>query len=512
MNPVINIKILIICCCFLILAACTSTPSSNVTKDFNNPFLNQVLYDSSDYYYVDLKQNNSFPSGLPIGMFDSGTGGLTVLNALVNFDCYNNKDHRLLENGDGLKDFEKEQFIYFGDQANMPYGIYPGMNNTSYLKELILKDALFLLGNKYYQSPNDRSFKTNKQTVKLIVIACNTATAFGKNDIENMLSATGSNIHVIGVIDAGIKGALETFNKDKSGTIAVLATAGTVLSNGYLKAFNKLKTEKGYSDNINFIQQSGTGIAESIDEDASFIARDVSQPRKDYKGPSLDNIDLNIRKELLEVYNFDTIRNNLLCEFEKNQCTVMQLNSPENYMKYYLVSLCERLRKENAMPLKTLILGCTHYPYLSSSIHASLEELKNIKINGKYIYREFLSDSIILIDPALNTAKEVYEYLASMSILSKEGNLDKSQFYISVPDYLNSTIEIDSEKRLTYDYKYGRMENHFYDTKQVPFSRLNTNDAIISRLQKHIPDVFELMKKFNSENEITAFLKPGERF
>jgi glutamate racemase len=505
-----NIFLIYVYC--LILAACTGTPSTEEIKNFDNPFLNRVLNNSSDYYYFDFKHNTNLSHDLPIGIFDSGTGGLTVLNAIINSDCYDNSDQKLLNNGDGIRDFETEEFIYLGDQANMPYGIYPGMNNTGYLKELILKDALFLLGTKYYQSPYDQSFKKNKLTVKLIVIACNTATAFGKNDIKNMLSAAGSNIHVIGVIDAGVKGALETFAKDENGTIAVLATAGTVSSNGYLNAFNKLKTGNGYSDNINFIQQSGTGIAESIDEDHSFITRGLSKIRSDYKGPALDNTDLKIRRELLDIYNFDTLNYSLLYEFSSDQYSAIQLNSPENYMKYYLVTLCEKLRKSNSRPLKTLILGCTHYPYLNSFIQKSLKELSNLKIDEKYIYKEFLGDTINIIDPAINTASEVYEYLTDNKLLNENGKIHQSQFYISVPDYLNSAIKIDTQKRFTFDYKYGRSENHFYDTKQVPFSRLNTNDEIISRIQKHIPEVFELMKKFNSENEITAFLKPDERF
>ena len=50
-------------------------------------------------------------------MFDSGTGGLTVLRALIDFDKYDNSNQKLLSGGDNKKDFISEQFIYFGDQA-----------------------------------------------------------------------------------------------------------------------------------------------------------------------------------------------------------------------------------------------------------------------------------------------------------------------------------------------------------------------------------------------------------
>ena len=62
----------------------------------------------------------------PIGIFDSGTGGLTVFDAIVNFDKYNNKTRNFTSNGDSIRDFNQESFIYLADQANMPYGNYEG--------------------------------------------------------------------------------------------------------------------------------------------------------------------------------------------------------------------------------------------------------------------------------------------------------------------------------------------------------------------------------------------------
>jgi len=505
--------LLLFCCIGLLSNSCRYPPIATTKVNFGNSFLNTALNDRSDYYYFDFKVNARVSSTLPVGMFDSGTGGLTVLNALLNFDQYNNANQKFLPGGDGINDFRTEQFIYFGDQANMPYGHYAEVNKTGFLKELIFRDALFLLGNKYYRTGDDKTYQTDKQTVKLIVIACNTATAYGKNDIERMLSSAGSRIKVIGVIDAGVSGALATFKKDESGTVAVLATAGTVSSNGYLNTFNSMKTSSGYTGNIEFIQHAGIGIAEAVDEEPNFIARSATKPRKNYKGPSLSNDELKIRNELMEIYDFDTTGNALLYEIKNDQYYTLQLNNPENYVKFHLVSLCERLQSmQDIKPLKTLILGCTHYPYLSEFIQESLGELYNLKINEEYVYRDVLCDSIILIDPAVNTAKEVYEYLLINKLLNNKGDINRSEFFISVPDGLNSGIKTDSLNWFTFDYKYGRDENHFYDTKQVPVSRLNTNDEIISRFRKQIPDVFELIRKFDSQNNKTAFLRPEERF
>lgn len=185
---------------------------------------------------------------MPIGVFDSGTGGLTVLKAIVNYDQNENKS---LEKGsDGLLDFDKETFIYLGDQANMPYGNYSKENKVDLLNEHIIKDVQFLLGNNYYADAQDVSVNTDKKPVKVLVIACNTATAYGKENIEAFLNKADANIKVIGVIDAGVRGTLESINKDEDAIIGVLATAGTVASKGYRNTILKFKDKLGYTGNI----------------------------------------------------------------------------------------------------------------------------------------------------------------------------------------------------------------------------------------------------------------------
>ncbi len=91
-------------------------------------------------------------SRLPIGVFDSGIGGLTVLEAVLGLDAFNNDT--LQPKSDGRLDFEGEKFIYLGDQANMPYGNYPSSGKEDYLRELILKDTVFLLGRRFWPSVN----------------------------------------------------------------------------------------------------------------------------------------------------------------------------------------------------------------------------------------------------------------------------------------------------------------------------------------------------------------------
>ena len=62
-------------------------------------------------------------------------------------------------------------------------------------------------------------------------------------------------LKVIGVINAGVKGAFENISKDENCSIGVMATEGTVLSNGYVNAINKYKSEFGYMGEIQPYQQ-----------------------------------------------------------------------------------------------------------------------------------------------------------------------------------------------------------------------------------------------------------------
>jgi len=62
---------------------------------------------------------------MPIGVFDSGTGGLTVLEKILTIDAFENQTNQLTPSGDGKADFANESFIFLADQANMPYANYP---------------------------------------------------------------------------------------------------------------------------------------------------------------------------------------------------------------------------------------------------------------------------------------------------------------------------------------------------------------------------------------------------
>lgn len=91
---------------------------------------------------------------LPIGVFDSGIGGLTVFEAIKTYDAHNNRTGAPV--ADGVPDFAGERFIYLGDQANMPYGNYTAAGRKDFLRELVLRDQLFLLSRRYVELPPGR--------------------------------------------------------------------------------------------------------------------------------------------------------------------------------------------------------------------------------------------------------------------------------------------------------------------------------------------------------------------
>ena len=117
----------------------------------------------------------------PIGVFDSGLGGLTVVKALKG----------LLPN---------ESILYFGDTARLPYGVKSKDLVTQYSKQIIN----FLI----------------KKNAKMIVVACNTATAMALNTLKKDFK----DIPIVGVIEPGSEQAILTTINNKIGVIGTIAT------------------------------------------------------------------------------------------------------------------------------------------------------------------------------------------------------------------------------------------------------------------------------------------------
>lgn len=134
-------------------------------------------------------------SDSPVGVFDSGVGGLTVLKALT-------------------AELPCEHFVYLGDTARLPYGTKSAETVARYAVQAA--EALSEYG------------------VKCLVIACNTASSVGLPAIRQHISR----VPVVGVIEPGAQAAC---GASKSGHIAVIATEGTVRGGAYQEAILRLR-------------------------------------------------------------------------------------------------------------------------------------------------------------------------------------------------------------------------------------------------------------------------------
>lgn len=134
------------------------------------------------------------PAGArPIGVFDSGIGGLTVVRAL-------------------MERLPHENIVYFGDTARVPYG----PKSAQVVREYAAQDTAFLV----------------THNVKMVVVACNTVSAVALDVVQRH-----SKVPVVGVIVPGAKAAIQASRNKR---IGVIGTVGTISSNAYANAIRQL--------------------------------------------------------------------------------------------------------------------------------------------------------------------------------------------------------------------------------------------------------------------------------
>lgn len=229
---------------------------------------------------------NLLDSRAPIGVFDSGVGGLTVVKEIM---------HQI----------PNERIVYFGDTARVPYGSKSKDTITRYSRQI----AHFL----------------ETQRVKAIVVACNTASAYALEDLEKEIS-----VPMIGVVKPGAKVATET---TRNGKVGVIATEGTIGS-------------KIYSQYINQITKDIKVIGKACPLFVPLVEEGLLQD------PVTDEIARRYLAELIDI------------------------------------------------GIDTLILGCTHYPLIRSTI------------------QKIMGDSVTLVNPAYETARELKELLEKRNLLN----------------------------------------------------------------------------------------------
>ncbi len=439
----------------------------------------KAINEKKSNWYADYKNYPGSRTSLPIGIFDSGTGGLTVMEAFLSMDLFDNATGE--EKSDGIPDFRGENFIYLADQANMPYGIYDSQGKRDYLRELIIKDALFLT--------------TAENRSRIIVIACNTATSFGYEDIRSLLDRSKTGVKVVGVVNAGAKAALDNLEHNDGVYIGVMATVGTISSGSYQRTISEMALLRGYDEAPGITARASAGFAEAVDSEISFIDKSAEGIRDQYKGPFLGTDSADIKADLLDLYKFSFSGNDMLFVKEGEIFKALQLNSPGNYARFHLVSLIEEHRqKYPGKKLDNIILGCTHYPYLIDTLRKVVNELTEYKLNGEQIYREMFAKSFGFIDPSQYTAKETYSLLRDEKLLAgRDGNCSVRAF-ISVPSPDVPKENLDEKGNFLFAYKYGRIPgSELSDTRWTLFSKNNINSLNLLRIQERVPLSFSLI-------------------
>jgi len=493
-----------------LLTTCTQQ-SERAVEQRTPSLVELVKKGESEIFTVPLDRYKAGTKPLPIGVFDSGIGGLTVLAAILELDAFDNLTH---ESGpDGKPDFENERFVYLGDQANMPYGNYPSEQKVDFLRELIIKDAIFLLGDRYWLCANAPMPQQDKPPVKAIVIACNTATAYGLETVSDALKQWELPVHLVGVVEAGADGAIQAINQPgRRGAVAVLATVGTCRSEGYVRAIQKSANEAGIKPPA-VIQQGCLGLAGAIEGDPSYIKPQAAEA-VGYRGPAAGNKAAPIYPELLARYSFET--EGLLGDLDSP--VTWRLNSVENYIRYHTTSLVERYRRNGGSePISTVILGCTHFPYQMDRIAASFGRLRSFrKLDGGKPYKNLIFEQLSFIDPASLTATRLYEALAATGLLinkADESILTTDEFYISVPNPSLAGVKLTVNGGFTYEYKYGRVPGIFAAeyVKRVPMSSVNLSDTVRRSIKKRMPEVWKRLVTFSNKSPRTKDLPPSAR-
>ena len=183
----------------------------------------------------------SEPNSLPIAVFDSGVGGLTVLH-----EC--------------LVSLPTEDFVYLGDDARFPYGA----KRPDELRECVATNTRFLL----------------ERGAKLLVIACNSAATGGLDTARELAEEHG--VEVVSVIEpeAEIAAAISD-----SGRVGVLATPATVEGGAYLRALARqgrgLRVTQVEAPDLAAIIQRGFPFSEAVVETARSYCAPLKQANVD---------------------------------------------------------------------------------------------------------------------------------------------------------------------------------------------------------------------------------------
>jgi glutamate racemase len=272
--------------------------------------------------------------------------------------------------------------------------------------------------------------------VKAIVIACNTATAYGLQDIRDAIAAWGIPVIVVGVVEAGARGVLET-KSSAGGAIGVLATVGTCSSGAYPKAISSTFGRAGRSV-PSIVQQGCVELAGVIEGNPAFTGTAAETALRDVR-------------TLLETHR----------------------------------------HSGSTQPVRTLVLGCTHFPLVRQEIESAFETLERDPR-----YQKLTATPRHYIDPAEWTARELFRELAKARLRLKEGEscvMPADRFFLSMPNPDSPGIQLSPDGGLDSSYKYRRTPGEFSreDTVNIPLTTATLPTSSANLVRGKLPLVWE---------------------
>lgn len=325
------------------------------------PIVTEVLSDENSPWYIDRSAYPTYRSLLPVGVYGTDESCLSMLETLLELDAFDNITGD--EGADGIKDFAGEYFSL----------IYRRIIPDSVRIQTIRNLARLMQGD------------STCMPAKILLITSDTVSITAMEDIGRLVEDSKLGIKAVSVLHEGnlymqslLEKARET-NKDKSGTIGVLAPGETILAGGYT----------------------------SLSRNAYVVVQDFSPGIT----PSLDNPDYPIVNELIPAYFFNYSRAEITYRGSRYEPSFMQVLSTENKIRYCITSLVEQLRKGGRSPLKYLVLGEGSLVKYEGLIIESLNMLRNYRKNDQYVYRHLIEPIVEIIQPQKETAKLVYRIL-----------------------------------------------------------------------------------------------------
>ncbi|MCI1779757.1 MAG: hypothetical protein LKI53_07365 [Bacteroidales bacterium] len=495
-------KVLVLIFAALLAFSCVNR-KTQIQSVSLTPIMNKALNEPSSFYYAGFKSYPTNLKNLPIGISASSLDGLNLLEAFLTADNFDNITGA--EKSDGILDFAGEEFTFFYDGANAPYELYVPNGKKDLLKELVVKDAIFLAGSRYSKDPSDKERKGVKSPVKVIIMAGNTSAAYGYHDVKTLMEQSGTGVKTISPVDAAsyaLAAKLKWNLSSETDTvgIGILSAKDTLFKNELTLKIDSYLRAEGSLGKLFIEDVDASGLVEAMEKNINYIDTASKAPRRNYMGPHIGSGEMDIRLNLMRVYGFDYKLYHILFQKERDSVKNVQINSVKNYAKFYLISLIEKYRETGFnRPLKYIVLGDSELRGIVDTLYDAVSDLRDYRYHGEPIYNEVLAKDLQFVSPSEFAAKECYRILRGGHNLALRTTDYSLKAFVSFPAYGLDPSCVDENGHFTSGYKYGRdFGTEEVSYLNVPFSSAYIKTDSLGIYSQYAPVAYKLITKNNN--------------